>query len=34
MGSTESVAMVWETSKAYIRGKMIAKTSKRKKKAK
>lgn len=31
MGSTDSVAMVWEASKAYIRGKIIAHTSKRKK---
>lgn len=31
MGSTSSIAMVWEASKAYIRGKMIAKSSKRKK---
>lgn len=31
MGSTDSVAMVWEASNSYIRGKFIAKTSKRKK---
>lgn len=34
MGSTDSVAMVWEASKAYIRGKLIAKTSKIKKEQK
>lgn len=34
MGSTESVAMVWEASKAYIRGKLIAKSSKKKKEQK
>lgn len=31
MGSTDSVAMVWEASKAYIRGKIIAHTSRMKK---
>ncbi|CAG5947255.1 unnamed protein product, partial [Menidia menidia] len=31
MGSTDSVAMVWEASKAYIRGKIIAHTSRIKK---
>ncbi len=31
MGSTDKVAMVWEASKAHIRGKLIAQTSKRKK---
>ena len=31
MGSTDRVAMVWEASKAYVRGKLIAQTSKRKK---
>lgn len=31
IGSTDNMAMVWEASKAYIRGKIIAQTSKRKK---
>lgn len=31
IGSTDSMAMVWEASKAYIRGKIIAQTAKKKK---
>ena len=30
MGSTDRVAMVWEASKAYVRGKIIAQSSKKK----
>ena len=31
MGSTDSVAVVWEAFKAYMRAKLIAKSSKKKK---